>query len=279
MMLRKIARCKFENVFKRPSFFARFAHYPMSYVAGMIFHWIAQSDISYINSDVPMGPNKISDAWRSFQVLCSAALKRNKEKIGGSGRPIEVAMVRYGKLYVLGAMDRRTSRTFLQAFPAEMGQANTIYYTLHSWIAPGSSIIINATELFKMQRVYKEYRYHNVPCLSEKNNGYHVRNITNYLIKHISNMFGHLKADFMRQEIMQGYLEELMWREKFGKKPQQAFSWIMNEIFFNERRMKYGGHGQEKMDLLCVPVQLKELRVVLNRIPNAVLKYYNIELP
>ncbi|GFR22393.1 uncharacterized protein TNCT_217161 [Trichonephila clavata] len=278
--------CKFENVFKRPSFFARFVQYPMSYVAEMIFFWITQSDVSRMKTNIPLDLSRISDAWRSFQVLCSAALKRNRDKIGGSGRPIEVAMVRFGRLFILGAMDRRTNRTFVQAFPAEMGQANTIYYTLQSWISPGSTIIINATKNFKMHLICKEYKFILVNDWTDKTTNINLKHITSYLVKHVSNMFGHLKAHMMRQEVMQGYLEELMWREKFGKDPQQAFSWIMNEIFFNERRSvsiicvgENSGFQQEKIDPLYAPIQIKELRVALQRIPNSVLKLYNIKIP
>ncbi|GFY51684.1 uncharacterized protein TNIN_91961 [Trichonephila inaurata madagascariensis] len=272
--------CKFENVFKRPSFFARFGQYPMSYVAEMILFWITQSDVSRMRTNIPLDLSRISDAWRSFQVLCSAALKRSRDKIGGSSRPIEVAMVRYGKLYILGAMDRRTNRTFVQAFPAEMGQANTIYYTLQSWISPGSTIIINATKNFKMHLICKEYKFILFNESADKNTtNINLKNVTSYLVKHVSKMFGHVKAHMMRQEVMQGYLEELMWREKFGKDPQQAFSWIMNEIFFSERRMKSPGFREETVDPLYAPIQIKELRVALTQIPNSVLKHYNIKIP
>ncbi|GBM84414.1 Krueppel-like factor 2 [Araneus ventricosus] len=273
-------KCKFENVFRRPSFFARFPQYPMSHVAGMIFHWIVQSDESLINTDVPMDACKILDAWRSFQGLCSSALKRKKEKIGGEEHIVEVAVVKFGKLYILGALDRKTKRSLLQAFPAEVGKIDTLYYTLHSWILPESIIVIDATKNFQMHRRYDGYNIMlaNTFIVDRHHPSCHVLNIKYYLLKHLSNMFCHIKPDFMRLEVLQSYLEELMWRERYGKEPQLAFAYIMNEIFYNDLRDK-SEFQKRKRDPEFIPIKFKELRVVLRRIPKSVLKFYGCEIP
>ncbi|CAL1288861.1 unnamed protein product [Larinioides sclopetarius] len=272
-------KCKFENVFRRPSFFARFLQYPMSHVAGMIFHWIVQSDESLINTDVPVDACKILDAWRSFQGLCSSALKRKKEKIGGEEHIVEVAVVKFGKLYILGALDRKTKRSLLQAFPSEVGKVDILYYTLHSWILPESVIVVDSTKNFQMHRRYDGYNIilANTIVVDRQHPSCHILNIKYYILKHLSNMFSHIKPDYMRLDLMQSYLEELMWRERYGKEPQLAFAYIMNEIFYNDLLDK--SDFQKRRDPEFIPIKYKELRVVLRKIPKSVLKLYGCELP
>ncbi|XP_055949509.1 uncharacterized protein LOC129983866 [Argiope bruennichi] len=272
-------KCKFENAFRRPSFFARFSQYSMSHIAGLIFHWIVQSDESLINTDIPMDSCKLLDFWRSFQVLCSSALKRKKEKIGGEEHIVEVAVIRFGKLTILGAMDRETKRPLIQAFPAEMGKIDNLYYTLYSWIHPKSIIVVDATKKFQMQRRFDCYKIilANTHVVDSSHLSCHVLNIKYYLLNHLSNMFSHIKPELMRQEVMQNYLEELMWRDHYGKEPQQAFVYMMNEIFYNDLRSK-SDFLLEKKEPEFIPVTFKELRVVLRRIPKSVLKFYGCEI-
>ncbi|GIY95033.1 uncharacterized protein CEXT_379761 [Caerostris extrusa] len=214
--------------------FANFPVHSLSYIAGLIFHWCVQSDLKLIYTDVPLDCEKVYHVWESFQGLCSDALKRKKERIGGKGHVVEVCVVRYGKLLILGAMDRETKQTLIQSFPMEMEKTLNIYYTLCSWIFPKTRIVLDITRAIEWQE--KQLNHEIVlpdTSVTDKSSPLpHVLNIKNYLMKHLSNMFGRFRDEEVKQEVMQSYLEELMWREQYGKEPQEAFVSIINEIFY-----------------------------------------------
>lgn len=221
-------------MFRRPQFFARFNDLPMAQVAAMIFHWTVQSDYNIVISDVPLESVKVSHAWRAFQVLCSSALKRDQIKVGGEGQIVEVAMVQYGRLYILGARQRSTKRTLLKCFPIEMKeQADLVTSWLRATILHNSYVVVDSTPLFRLPKWYKVFPA-DTSVTDRASIRMHVLNITSYLLKHVFEMFGHLRADLIRPELMQMYLDELMWRERYGKLPNLAFAKIMYEIFYHE---------------------------------------------
>ncbi|KAG8200105.1 hypothetical protein JTE90_001958 [Oedothorax gibbosus] len=276
-------KCKFENMFKRPLFFARFNEQPMAQIAAMIFHWTVQSDYNIVVSDVPLEPVKISHAWRAFQVLCSSALKRENFKVGGEGQVVEVALVQFGKLYILGARHRITKRTLLKCFPTErIDQVYLVYQTLRNWIIPGSHVAVNSTALFRLDKSVVAFKA-DTTITDKSSTQMHVLNITSYLMKHVFDMFGHLRASTVKAHLMQVYLDELMWRERFGKLPNLAFAKIMYEIFYHEKHsnsfLQNHHFNFSVKELIEEEPQLhafkKEVCVVLHRIPQTVLKYYN----
>ncbi|GIY57397.1 hypothetical protein CDAR_608261 [Caerostris darwini] len=271
--------CGFENIFQRPKFFANFPVHSLSYIAGLIFHWCVQSDLKLIYTDVPLDCEKVYHVWESFQGLCSDALKRKKERIGGKGHIVEVCVVRYGKLLILGAMDRETKQTLIQSFPMEMEKTLNIYYTLCSWIFPKTRIVLDIARAIEWQE--KQLNHEIVlpdTSVTDKSSPLpHVLNIKNYLMKHLSNMFGRFRDEEVKQEVMQSYLEELMWREQYGKEPQEAFVSIINEIFYY-KTSEISPVAEREKKHACIPKKVKEIRVVLHKIPKYVLDYYGYQI-
>nr|XP_015927575.2 uncharacterized protein LOC107454790 isoform X2 [Parasteatoda tepidariorum] len=303
--------CKFENIFKRPHFYARFPMLPIAHMNAMVYHWTVHSEISRITSDAPMEISKLQHVWRSFQVLCSTSLRRKKVRLGGEGEMVEVAMVQFGKLYILGAMERRTKYTLLRTFYVDLGgQIPVFLKILTQWILPLSFVIINATKYVQMPPEYN-IMVANTSITDPNDIGFHVLNITTYLLQHVSSMFGHLKAEDVRAEVMQIYLDELMWRERYGRMPSETFYNILGDIFdletkdkpvdlninnhsslqkenvcmFDKLAVRSEKNGPSHESKTCVNdktteiqidlTKLPECRVVLKRLSEEVLKYYD----
>ncbi|XP_035224246.1 uncharacterized protein LOC118196870 isoform X2 [Stegodyphus dumicola] len=218
--------CHFQKEFTRPTFYAKF-DYPISSISLLIYHWACQSDMRTVMSEVPLPLYQILSVWQSLREVCSANMKERFVKFGGEKEIIEVAVVQYENILIIGAMQRKTKAVYMGAVPKQFkDKINPFINLLPSWVLPKSIIVVKS--YYSMGGMYTVVSADR-NIIDADNHGYHILNVTQYLEKTVKYMLGHIKGT-LYSDMIQVHLNELMWRERFGKTPQTAFANIIKEI-------------------------------------------------
>ncbi|KFM67098.1 hypothetical protein X975_06871, partial [Stegodyphus mimosarum] len=218
--------CHFQKEFTRPTFYAKF-DYPISSISLLIYHWACQSDMRTVMSEVPLPLYQILSVWQALREVCSADMKESFVKFGGEKEIIEVAVVQYENILIIGAMERKTKAVYMGAVPKQFkDKINPFTHLLPSWILPKSIIVVKS--YYSMGGMYTVVSADR-NIIDADNHGYHILNVTQYLEKTVKHMLGHIKGT-LYSDMVQVHLNELMWRERLGKTPQTAFANIIKEI-------------------------------------------------
>lgn len=199
-----------------------------------MYHWAVQSDYSTLKQAINMTESNIVIVHQRLQKLCSDAQNNSFFKIGGKNSLVEVAFVRFANCFILGAMERNTAKhSRFRTFSETKLHIDEIRTTLISWLWEDSTVVVNSNKY--LGRYSMEEKIHLVfadqSVTDVKSTKYHTLTITSYLQTHIKNMFRGIKVQNMSAELLQAYLDELVWREHYGKNPLDAFLGIMNCIF------------------------------------------------
>lgn len=229
--------CKFENEFQRPPFFASIG-FPLNVTLAIIFHWAVQSDYNVVIQAIPMNEFNIIGVHRQLQKLCTDC--QPNFKIGGKDQLVEVAFVRFANCFILGAMERSSKWSRFRTFSSDVKlHIDIIRKTLISWLWEDSTVVVNSNKY--LGRYSMEEKIHLVfadQSVTDVNSAlYHTLTITSYLQGHIKKMFQSIKVQKMSADLLQIYLDELMWRERYGRTHVDAFNNIMNGIFFQNKGM------------------------------------------
>lgn len=220
----------FDNRYKRPKFFAYFG-FKMDVILATIFHWAVQSDYYTTWKSIPLNHFNIISIHRRLQRVCAEVSGREIFKIGGKRSLVEVAFVRFSNCFILGAMERETSLSRFRTFSIETKlHIDEIRKTLISWLRPLSTVVVNSNKYLgrycmeeKINLVFADKTVTDV-----KSKKYHTLTVTNYLQSHIKSMFQNTKSQYLSADLLQVYMDELVWRERYRTSP---FRCIMRDIF------------------------------------------------
>lgn len=166
--------------------------------------------------------------WRNFlRDICCEYFIANPVKIGGPGHRVQIdesLFVRrkynvgrdVGQQWVFGGIDEDTKESFL--IPVRARSAEVLLPIIRDFILPGTTVI---SDLWKAYNTISNYGYEH---LTVNHSIQFVNPETRAHTNTVENMWMRAKQRNKRQcgtnrSLLFTYLQEFMWREKFGKNP------------------------------------------------------------
>ncbi|XP_063976643.1 uncharacterized protein LOC135162291 [Diachasmimorpha longicaudata] len=237
---------RFVSVFSG-SIFQGAPHTP-SVLLKLIYHWSCQTNVQNVVSWVKISNVYVKNFYTNLRSVCTAAVWDKSSLIGGKGRSIQVGVISLGttsqdgnlrqvKVEVLGILNPDTGELRLRACePVQDNDRtvkrrfNNILQPLKDWVDRESKILTDFTvdkgilhDLGFNQVVQVAY---NNQTSRHQNSNYQVME---YLRKIVPRMFQNTLSLLSRQMIQQ-FLDELVWREMFGTTASRAFHSIISHI-------------------------------------------------
>lgn len=213
--------CLRKSMLLQPSFFARFG-LPLWKLVCLVYHWARQSELGVVLSEAAADSFAVRNVWRGLQEVCARAVATRRAKLGGPGIHVEVATAQMGRYLVLGALDRSTLETRLKAVSVSLGWNSPVFLkSLELWLLPGSVVVSQDAKFDSLQE-------QGFAVLCGLRPGPDM--VQAYLLRRLTDLFGHFMVNQLKLETVQGFLDELQWRERFAHHPREAFWRIMTDV-------------------------------------------------
>lgn len=243
-----ISQCcptRFVSVFNRSIFEG--ASYAPTVLLKLIYHWTCQTNVSNVVQWVKVDNLYLKNFYSWLRSVCTLGLQQHMGKMGGSGRKIEIGVISLGtttqdgkqrqvKVEVLGILDTEQKVVRLRAVePLADGEHNhkkrfaKILEPLADWVHKESTILTDMTVDKNVLHVMGFKTIIQVSPQDSTRNANSNANIMDYLRRIVPRMFQNTLSLLSRQ-IIQQFLDELVWREQYGTSPGQAFDNIVQHI-------------------------------------------------
>lgn len=230
---------RFVSVFSGSLFEA--ASHPPSVLLKLIYHWACQTNVQNIVQWVKVDNFYVKGLFTWLRAACSTALHHHFHLMGGKNKRIEVGVISLGttsqdghqrqvKVEVLGILDPEAKQIRLRAVEplADSDSRNykkrfsKILEPLNSWVHKDSIIMTDLTvDKSCLQSLGFEYVVQSAGTGDSGN-----QTVMEYLRRIVPRMFQNTLSLLSRQ-IIQQFLDELVWREWFGPTAAQAFDNIV----------------------------------------------------
>ncbi|XP_032672689.1 uncharacterized protein LOC116844778 isoform X2 [Odontomachus brunneus] len=224
------------------------APYTPTVLLKLIYHWACQTNVQNVISWVKVTNLYLKNFYTNIRSICTVAIWDKSRKMGGRNSVIQVGVISLGttsqdghmrqvKVEVLGVLDPSTSDLRLRACePMHDGERsykrrfNNILNPLKEWVHTDSQIMTDFT-VDKSTLLDMGYRNVIQSAFSEQNPRNLMSNyyIMEYLRRIVPRMFQNTLSLLSRQMIQQ-FLDELVWREMYGATPARAFNNIIVHI-------------------------------------------------
>ncbi|XP_012223210.1 uncharacterized protein [Linepithema humile] len=224
------------------------APYTPTVLLKLIYHWACQTNVQNVVSWVKVSNIYLKNFYTNLRSICTAAIWDKTRKMGGKNSVIQVGVISLGttsqdghlrqvKVEVLGVLDPTTLDIRLRACdPMQDGNRsykrrfNNILHPLKEWVHTDSKIM---TDFTVDKSTLHDMGYNHVvqSAFADQN----IRNILSnfhimeYLRKIVPRMFQNTLSLLSRQMIQQ-FLDELIWRETYGASSERAFDNIIKHI-------------------------------------------------
>ncbi|CAL7950827.1 unnamed protein product [Xylocopa violacea] len=224
------------------------ATYTPTVLLKLIYHWACQTNVQNVISWVKVSNVYVKNFYTHLRSVCTAAIWDKTRKMGGKNSVIQVGVISLGttsqdgnsrqvKVEVLGVLDYATLDLRLRACdPVQDGDRsykrrfNNILHPLKEWVHTDSKIM---TDFTVDKSTLEEMGFNHVTqsAFSDQSprnfmSNYH---IMEYLRKIVPRMFQNTLSLLSRQMIQQ-FLDELVWREMYGSTAARAFDNIIGHI-------------------------------------------------
>ncbi|XP_073811132.1 zinc finger domain-containing protein relative of woc [Musca autumnalis] len=222
------------------------APHPPSCILKLIYHWACQTNIQNVVQWVKVDNVYIKGVYTWLRAICTLAVHQKCKKLGGPDKFVEVGVISFGttsqdgqqrqlKVEVLGVLDYAEKTIRLRAVePLSDSDRNykkrfqVILEPLQRWVHKDSTICIDLT-VDKMT-LYSMGFKNVVQAAAADNTAKHTNSaVMDYLRRIVPRMFQNTLSLLSRQMIQQ-FLDELVWREQFGTYALQAFNNITTHI-------------------------------------------------
>lgn len=226
------------------------APYAPSVLLKLLYHWCSQTSVQNVVQWVKIEKLYVKTFYTNLRAVCTAAIYEKYEKLGGPEKQIEVGVISLGttsadgsmrqvKVEVLGVMDPEKKLIRLRAIEPLQDADNRnfrkrfvkILEPLAQWVHKDSTILTDNT-VDKNTLLSMGYKtVHQVSIHDPKASSYHFSNahVMEYLRRVVPRMFQNTLSLLSRQ-IIQQFLDELVWRERWGHLPSRAFDAIIAHI-------------------------------------------------
>ncbi|XP_073985285.1 zinc finger domain-containing protein relative of woc isoform X4 [Rhodnius prolixus] len=235
------------------------APHPPTVLLKLIYHWSCQTIVQNVLQWVKVDNLYIKTMYTNLRAVCTAAIHEKFGKLGGYKKTIEVGVISLGtttqdgqmkhiKVEVLGVLETDTKRIRLKALEPIADndrqfmkkKFTKILEPLQQWVDKESVIVTDYTvdraTCLLMGFNYIVQNSHGIPSTPEQPTN---QAIMEYLRKVIPKMFQNTLSLLSRQ-IIQQFLDELVWRETYGPIPSRAFDSIIQHIS-EQTRIESGG--------------------------------------
>jgi hypothetical protein len=243
-----ISQCcptRFVSVFNRSIFEG--APYAPTVLLKLIYHWVCQTNVTNVVQWVKVDNLYLKNFFSWLRSVCTIALQSHMGKMGGHNKKIEIGVISLGtttndgkqrqvKVEVLGIFDPDQKLVRLRAVePLTDGENNhkkrfqKILEPLADWVQRDSTIL---TDLTVDKNVLHAMGFKNIVQVSPQDQARAPNSnaqIMDYLRRIVPRMFQNTLSLLSRQ-IIQQFLDELVWREQFGTSPGQAFDNIVSHV-------------------------------------------------
>lgn len=243
-----ISQCcptRFVSVFNRSIFEG--APYAPTVLLKLVYHWTCQTNVTNVVQWVKVDNLYLKNFYSWLRSVCTLALQTHMGKMGGHNKKIEIGVISLGtttqdgkqrqvKVEVLGILDHEQKIVRLRAVePLTDGEQNhkkrfaKILEPLGEWVSRDSTIL---TDLTVDKNVLHQMGFKNIVQVSPQDQARASNsnsNIMDYLRRIVPRMFQNTLSLLSRQ-IIQQFLDELVWREQYGTSPGQAFDNIVMHI-------------------------------------------------
>lgn len=243
-----ISQCcptRFVSVFNRSIFEG--APYAPTVLLKLVYHWTCQTNVTNVVQWVKVDNLYLKNFYSWLRSVCTLALQTHMGKMGGHNKKIEIGVISLGtttqdgkqrqvKVEVLGILDPDQKIVRLRAVePLTDGEQNhkkrfaKILEPLGDWVSRDSTIL---TDLTVDKNVLHQMGFKNIVQVSPQDQARASNsnsNIMDYLRRIVPRMFQNTLSLLSRQ-IIQQFLDELVWREQYGTSPGQAFDNIVTHI-------------------------------------------------
>ncbi|XP_022904373.2 uncharacterized protein [Onthophagus taurus] len=232
---------KFVSVFSNSVFEG--SPHPPTVILKLIYHWACQTNVQNVVQWVKVDNLYVKGMNTWLRAICTVAIHTHLGLLGNPSMKVEVGVISLGttsqdgnqrqvKVEVLGVLDVATNLVRLKAVePMVDGDRNyrrrfsKILEPLVKWVHPGSIII---TDLTVDKSTLHALGFKNVVQASV-NDSLSNLTIMNYLRRIVPRMFQNTLSLLSRQ-IIQQFLDELVWRERYGTTPALAFDNIITHL-------------------------------------------------
>ncbi|XP_076241418.1 relative of woc isoform X2 [Calliopsis andreniformis] len=224
------------------------APYTPTVLLKLIYHWACQTNVQNVISWVKVSNVYVKNFYTHLRSVCTAAIWDKTRKMGGKNSVIQVGVISLGttsqdgnlrqvKVEVLGVLDFATLDLRLRACdPVQDADRsykrrfNNILHPLKDWVHTDSKIM---TDFTVDKSTLEEMGFNHVTqsAFSDQNSRNFMSNyhIMEYLRKIVPRMFQNTLSLLSRQMIQQ-FLDELVWREMYGSTAARAFDNIIMHI-------------------------------------------------
>ncbi|XP_017487415.1 PREDICTED: uncharacterized protein LOC108375777 [Rhagoletis zephyria] len=222
------------------------APHPPSCILKLVYHWSCQTNIQNVVQWVKVDNVYIKGVYTWLRAICTLAVHQKCKKLGGPERFVEVGVISLGttsqdgqqrqvKVEVLGVLDYAEKTIRLRAVePVSDADRNykkrfqTILEPLQRWVHKDSVICIDLT-VDKMTLYSMGFKNIIQAAATDTNAKHTNSSVMDYLRRIVPRMFQNTLSLLSRQMIQQ-FLDELVWREQFGTYALQAFNNITAHI-------------------------------------------------
>lgn len=237
---------RFVSVFSG-SIFQGSPHLP-TVLLKLIYHWSCQTNVQNVISWVKVSNVYVKNFFTNLRSICTAAIWDKSKLIGGKGKNIQVGVISLGttshdgnlrqvKVEVLGILNTENGQLRLRACDpvpesdkTYRRRFNHILQPLKEWVHKDSKIL---TDYTVDKATLNELGFNQVVQIAYGDqSARNVRSnfgIMDYLRKIVPRMFQNTLSLLNRQMIQQ-FLDELVWRETFGVTSSRAFESIIKHI-------------------------------------------------
>lgn len=222
------------------------ATFPPSVILKLIYHWACQTNVQNVVQWVKVDNLYVKGLFTWLRAVCTSAIHQHMSLLGGPGKKVEVGVISLGttshdgtqrqvKVEVLGVLGTSEKMIRLRAVePLAEHEKNykkrfqKILEPLNNWVHPSSTIL---TDLTVDKGTLVSMGFKNVQQTSShsEQSGTTNANIMEYLRRIVPRMFQNTLSLLSRQ-IIQQFLDELVWREIYGISPGQAFDNIVIHV-------------------------------------------------
>ncbi|XP_075218687.1 uncharacterized protein LOC142323218 isoform X2 [Lycorma delicatula] len=238
---------RFVSVFSGSIFEA--APYAPNVLLKLMYHWCCQTSVQNVVQWVKVDSFYVKTFYTSLRAVCTAAIHENYEKLGGQKKRIEVGVISLGttsqdgnmrqvKVEVLGVLDPESKLIRLRAVePLQDGEKHykkrfvKILEPLKDWVHKDSTILTDFTvdKATLMSMGYTTIHQVSINDTSSTNYKNSNAGVMEYLRRIVPRMFQNTLSLLSRQ-IIQQFLDELVWRERWGYIPSRAFDSLIAHI-------------------------------------------------
>uniref|UniRef100_A0A8D8M498 Uncharacterized protein n=2 Tax=Cacopsylla melanoneura TaxID=428564 RepID=A0A8D8M498_9HEMI len=214
--------------------------YPPITILKLIYHWLFQSQIVQVLNWVRVDAEYLEYFYGLMRAVCISASHEKFSRMGGKNERIEVAVISLGnkdaaRIDVLGVVEVDSHIVKLKAFESiDKGQPNSnkkhgiqMLRNLLDWVHLDSTICIDSS-ISKQALIGLGFvNVKEGPSYQEQNLSlsgvYHNHNTVHYLRTNVVPMLQN-KTQGMTTSLIQQFLDELVWREMYGRTPQELFT-------------------------------------------------------